>query len=50
MKFKELEPGLVIHHGPVTVDEAEMLAFARAYDPQWFTSMPNVPVKAAGVV
>ncbi|MGA0582980.1 MAG: MaoC family dehydratase [Castellaniella sp.] len=36
MKFKELEPGLVIHHGPVTVDEAEMLAFARAYDPQWF--------------
>ncbi len=36
MKFKELEPGQVIHHGPVTVDEAEMLAFARAYDPQWF--------------
>lgn len=36
MKFKKLEPGLVIHHGPVTVDEAEMLAFARAYDPQWF--------------
>lgn len=36
MKFKEFEPGLVIRHGPVTVDEAEMLAFARAYDPQWF--------------
>jgi len=36
MKFKELEPGMVIRHGPVTVDEAEMVAFARAYDPQWF--------------
>lgn len=36
MKFKEFEPGLVIHHGPVVVDEAEMLAFAKAYDPQWF--------------
>ncbi|MGB6009057.1 MaoC family dehydratase [Castellaniella sp.] len=36
MKFKEFEPGMVIHHGPVTVDEAEMLAFARTYDPQWF--------------
>ncbi|CAM5788435.1 MaoC family dehydratase [Castellaniella caeni] len=36
MKFKEFEPGLVIRHGPVVVDEAEMLAFAKAYDPQWF--------------
>ena len=36
MKFKEFEPGMVIRHGPVTVNEAEMLAFARTYDPQWF--------------
>ncbi|MGB3274949.1 MAG: MaoC family dehydratase [Castellaniella sp.] len=36
MKFKEFEPGQVIRHGPVTVDEAEMLAFSRTYDPQWF--------------
>ena len=36
MKFKEFEPGQVIQHGPIAVDEAEMLAFARAYDPQWF--------------
>ncbi|MBV2182823.1 MAG: MaoC family dehydratase [Castellaniella sp.] len=36
MKFKEFEPGMVIRHGPVTVTEAEMLAFARSYDPQWF--------------
>ncbi len=36
MKFNEFEPGMVIKHGPVTVDEATMLEFARAYDPQWF--------------
>lgn len=36
MKFKELEPGMVIRHGPVTVDEEEMLEFSRRYDPQWF--------------
>ena len=36
MKFKEMEPGLVIHHGPVTVEEADMLAFSTQYDPQWF--------------
>ncbi|MHA3905284.1 MaoC family dehydratase [Castellaniella sp. WN] len=41
MKFKEFEPGLVIHHGPVIVDEAEMLAFSRAYDPQWFHVDPE---------
>lgn len=36
MKFKEFEPGMVIRHGPVTMDETTMLEFARAYDPQWF--------------
>lgn len=36
MKFKEFEPGMVIRHGPVTVDEATMLEFAQSYDPQWF--------------
>lgn len=36
MKFKEFEPGQVIKHGPITIEEPEMLAFARAYDPQWF--------------
>lgn len=41
MKFKELEPGMVIHQGPVTMDKAEMLAFARAYDPQWFHVDPE---------
>lgn len=36
MKFKEFEVGMVIRHDPVTMDEQEMLAFARHYDPQWF--------------
>ena len=36
MRFNDLEPGMVIHNGPVTVDQKEMLAFSHAYDPQWF--------------
>ena len=36
MKFAEFKEGMLIHAGPVTVTEAEMLHFARQYDPQWF--------------
>ena len=36
MKFKDFSVGMVLTHPPVEVDEAEMLAFAKAYDPQWF--------------
>ena len=36
MKFAEFHAGLVIAAGPYTVSEAELLAFATAYDPQWF--------------
>lgn len=36
MKFNELKVGMVIRHDPVVVTEEEMLAFAKAYDPQWF--------------
>ncbi|NYT80448.1 MaoC family dehydratase [Alcaligenaceae bacterium] len=36
MKFAELKAGMVFKHPPVVVDEEEMLAFAKAYDPQWF--------------
>src|SRR3546814_830264 len=36
MKFKELEAGMVVSHPAVVVNQEEMLAFARAYDPQWF--------------
>lgn len=36
MKFSEIKPGMVIKHGPITVDEAAMVDFAKDYDPQWF--------------
>lgn len=36
MKFHELEVGMVVTHPPIVVEEAEMLAFSREYDPQWF--------------
>jgi acyl dehydratase len=36
MKFAEFHAGQVIEAGPYAVDEAEILAFANAYDPQWF--------------
>jgi acyl dehydratase len=36
MKFAEFTQGMVIHAGPVRVTEAEILEFARKYDPQWF--------------
>ncbi|NYT85308.1 MaoC family dehydratase [Pollutimonas harenae] len=41
MKFSEFTVGMVIKHGPVIVDEAEMLAFAKSYDPQWFHINPE---------
>lgn len=34
--FEDLAVGRVFDLGRVTVDEAEMLAFARRYDPQWY--------------
>ncbi|RTZ40747.1 MaoC family dehydratase [Candidimonas sp. SYP-B2681] len=36
MKFNEFKIGMVINHPPIVVDEQEMLAFAKSYDPQWF--------------
>lgn len=36
MKFNDFKVGMVISHPPVVVAEEEMLAFAKAYDPQWF--------------
>ncbi|NYT38517.1 MaoC family dehydratase [Allopusillimonas soli] len=41
MKFSELKVGMVITHPPVVVSEEEMLAFAKAYDPQWFHVDPE---------
>lgn len=36
MKFNDFRVGMVISHPPVVVTSEEMLAFARAYDPQYF--------------
>jgi acyl dehydratase len=36
MKFANFKQGMTIQAGPVEVTEAEILEFARKYDPQWF--------------
>lgn len=36
MKFADFHVGQVIEAGPYALREAELLQFARAYDPQWF--------------
>lgn len=36
MKFKDFQVGRVVTHPAVVVSREEMLAFARAYDPQFF--------------
>lgn len=43
MKFAEFYQGQVIEAGVYTVTEAEILEFAKAYDPQWF----HIDVEAA---
>lgn len=40
MKFSEFEPGQVIEAGPYVLQEADLLAFAREWDPQWFHTDP----------
>ncbi|MES2532039.1 MAG: MaoC family dehydratase [Pseudomonadota bacterium] len=41
MKFAEFEAGQVIEAGPYQLTEEELLAFATAYDPQWFHTDPE---------
>ncbi|APX75868.1 MaoC family dehydratase [Achromobacter insolitus] len=41
MKFAEFKDGMVIKGGPVVVTEAEILEFARRFDPQWFHTDPK---------
>ena len=36
MKFSEFHSGQVLRAGPCQVEEEAVLAFARAFDPQWF--------------
>lgn len=41
MKFSELKPGMIIKGGPVKITEADILAFATQFDPQWFHTDPK---------
>lgn len=45
MKFAEFLPGMVITAGPYKVLEAEVLQFAKSYDPQWFHADPVAAIK-----
>lgn len=36
MMFADFHAGQVLRFGPASVSEAEIVAFAREYDPQWF--------------
>ena len=41
MKFEQFEVGQVIEVGPAIVTEPDVLAYARAWDPQWFHTDPQ---------
>ena len=41
MRFSAFAPGMVITAGPYAVSEAEVLQFAKAFDPQWFHTDPE---------
>jgi acyl dehydratase len=47
LHFEDLRPGMVFDLGEVTVDEAEMLAFARRFDPQPFHADPVAAVHSS---
>jgi acyl dehydratase len=40
MKFAEFHAGQVLEAGPYHLSQEELLAFAKAYDPQWFHTDP----------
>ena len=41
MRFAELTVGRVIHLGPASLEETEIIDFARKYDPQWIHTDPT---------
>lgn len=45
--FEDLTPGLEFDLGVVTVDGAEMLAFAQRFDPQWYHVNPTMAAESA---
>ena len=48
MRFEQIQPGMVIDGGHRTVTEAEIIEFAKRYDPQFFTPIRYAPATAAG--
>ncbi len=40
MRFNDFRAGQVLHCGPMKVEQADIVGFARAYDPQWFHTDP----------
>ena len=41
MKFADFHTGQVLHAGPYSVTETELLQFAQQWDPQWFHTDPE---------
>lgn len=41
MRFSEFHPGQVLRLGPIRIEECNIIAFATAYDPQWFHTDPE---------
>jgi len=45
LKFAEFHAGQVLHAGPYAVSEAEILGFAKQWDPQWFHTDPEAAAR-----
>jgi acyl dehydratase len=41
VRFSEFHPGQVLRSGPIRVELSDIIAFAEAYDPQWFHTDPE---------
>lgn len=41
MTFEEFHAGLILKLGPVRVEQSDIIAFAKVYDPQWFHTDPE---------
>lgn len=46
MQFADFHAGQVIEAGPYVLTEAELVQFARAYDPQWFHTDPEAATES----
>lgn len=41
MRFDEFHAGQMLKLGPIRIEQADIIAFAKAYDPQWFHTDPE---------